>query len=172
MRYICLALNFLSVSCLMARQIEVYRYLLDDIDWRAWCYQSVDILLFLLLVPKGQGPAYRIADASILLFFGCVESAKLVTSSHCPFGVTELLYQGFHLIHRSVSCDEGSNTCSFKVLTVHRFGDRDESGGHRRPSPSMAFVSGLWATYSSREWSSPCLLIISYFCLWLLRQGL
>ena len=69
--------------------------------------------------------------------------------------VTEQLYYGFHPIHRSVSCDEGMNAGSFRVLTVHRFGDRDESGGHRRPSPSMAFVSGLWTTHSSREWSSP-----------------
>jgi len=70
-------------------------------------------------------------------------------------GVTELPYHGFHPIHRSVSCDEERNTGSFRVNTVHRFGDRDESGGHRRPSPTMAFVSGLWATHSSREWSSP-----------------
>ena len=85
-------------------------------------------------------------------------------------GVTEQLYYGFHPIHRSVSCDEGRNTGSFRVLTVHRFGDRDESGGHRRPSPSMAFVSGLWTTHSSREWSSPCTLESSSFLLTLIRS--
>ena len=72
-------------------------------------------------------------------------------------GVTEQFFHGFDPIYRSVSCDEERNTGSFRVHTVHRFGDRDESGGHRRPSPSMAFVSGSWATHSSREWSSPCI---------------
>ena len=73
-------------------------------------------------------------------------------------GVTEQFFHGFDPIHRSVSCDDERNTGSFRFHTVHRFGDRDESGGHRRPSPSMAFVSGSWATHPSREWSSPCIL--------------
>ena len=90
--------------------------------------------------------------------------ATSVDASRRGEGVTEQLYYGFHPIHRSVSCDEGMNAGSFRVLTVHRFGDRDESGGHRRPSPSMAFVSGLWATHPSREWSSPCILKHPRFC--------
>ena len=90
--------------------------------------------------------------------FGWTTEATSVDASRRSEGVAEQFFHGFHPIHRSVSCDEGRNTGSFRVLTVHRFGDRDESGGHRRPSPSMAFVSGLWATHSSREWSSPCFL--------------
>ncbi len=53
--------------------------------------------------------------------------ATSVDASRRGEGVTEQLYYGFHPIHRSVSCDEGRNTGSFRVLTVHRFGDRDES---------------------------------------------